>query len=173
MAVPLQRSSQTTEPESSQLTLIPSKYVSGTATSTSASNPFRQEYTKRPARDASENEQTSRYHPRNVVRPCTRSLEECLGLSDVVVSAVPSASYKVKTAWLKDGCICINVAADKNFEKDVREKVRPSSFSFLLKKTLVSPRCLKDVLTSRIGLQASLYMPTIGKVTIMMLLRNL
>ena len=160
-----------TEPESSQLTLIPSKYVSGTATSTSASNLFCQEYTKRPARDASENEQTSRYHPRNVVRPCTRSLEECLGLSDVVVSAVPSASYKVKTAWLKDGCICINVAADKNFEKDVREKVRPSSF--LLKNPLLSPRCLKCVLTSRIGLQASLYMPTIGKVTIMMLLRNL
>ena len=171
MAVPLQRSSQTTELVSSQLTLIPSKYVSGTATSTSASNPFRQEYTKRPARDASENEQTSRYHPRNVVRPCTRSLEECLGLSDVVVSAVPSASYKVKTAWLKDGCICINVAADKNFEKDVREKVRSSSF--LLKNPLVSPRCFKCVLTSRIGLQASLYMPTIGKVTIMMLLRNL
>ncbi|KAI0787204.1 hypothetical protein BC629DRAFT_1288374 [Irpex lacteus] len=102
-----------------------------------------QEYTKRPTRDSSsESEQASRYHPRHVVRPCSRSLEECLGLSDVVVSAVPSASYKVKTEWLKDGCICINVAADKNFDKDVREK-------------------------------ASLYMPTIGKVTIMMLLRNL
>ncbi|KAI0089196.1 hypothetical protein BDY19DRAFT_890179 [Irpex rosettiformis] len=101
-----------------------------------------QEYTKRPARDSSENDQAARYHPRHVVRPCSRSLEECLGLSDVVVSAVPSASYKVKTEWLKDGCICINVAADKNFDKDVREK-------------------------------ASLYMSTIGKVTIMMLLRNL
>ncbi|KAI0701185.1 methylenetetrahydrofolate dehydrogenase [Cytidiella melzeri] len=101
-----------------------------------------QEYTKRPPRDSSEFEQASRYHPKHVVRPCSRSLEECLGLSDVVVSAVPSASYKVKTEWLKDGCICINVAADKNFDKDVREK-------------------------------ASLYMSTIGKVTIMMLLRNL
>lgn len=41
----------------------------------------------------------------------------------MVVSAVPSASYKVKTEWLKDGCICLNIAADKNFEKDVRDKV--------------------------------------------------
>ena len=46
----------------------------------------------------------------------------------MVVSAVPSASYKVKTEWLKDGCICINVAADKNFDKDVREKVSPLAF---------------------------------------------
>lgn len=41
----------------------------------------------------------------------------------MVVSAVPNPNYKVKTEWLKDGCICVNVAADKNFEKDVREKV--------------------------------------------------
>jgi hypothetical protein len=40
-----------------------------------------------------------------------------------VVSAVPTAAYKVKTEWLKDGCVCLNVAADKNFEKDVRDKV--------------------------------------------------
>ncbi|CDO69570.1 hypothetical protein BN946_scf184759.g10 [Trametes cinnabarina] len=70
------------------------------------------------------------------------SIQDCLAISDVVVSAVPNAEYKVKTAWLKDGCVCVNVAADKNFEADVREK-------------------------------ASLYLPTIGKVTIMMLLRNL
>ncbi|KZT05626.1 NAD(P)-binding protein [Laetiporus sulphureus 93-53] len=97
-----------------------------------------QEYTKRPRQSAQER----RYYPRHVVHPCTLTLQECLAQSDVVVSAVPSADYKVKTAWLKDGCVCLNVAADKNFEVDVREK-------------------------------ASVYMPTIGKVTIMMLLRNL
>ncbi|KAF7352390.1 Methylenetetrahydrofolate dehydrogenase [Mycena venus] len=80
--------------------------------------------------------------PRHVVHPSTASLQECLAISDVVVSAVPSASYKVKTAWLKDGCVCVNVAADKNFEADVRDK-------------------------------ASLYIPAVGKVTILMLLRNL
>ena len=51
-------------------------------------------------------------------------LARCLALSDVVVSAVPSATYKVPTAGLKDGCVCVNVAADKNFGADVREKVR-------------------------------------------------
>lgn len=58
------------------------------------------------------------------MHPTALSLQEVLGLSDVVVSAVPSSEYKVKTAWLKDGCVCLNVAADKNFEADVREKVR-------------------------------------------------
>jgi len=83
-----------------------------------------------------------RYHPRHVVRSCPLSLQECLAISDVVVSAVPGASYKVKTEWLKDGCICVNIAADKNFEKDVRDK-------------------------------AAIYIPAVGKVTILMLLRNL
>lgn len=44
-------------------------------------------------------------------------------MSDVVISAVPSADYKVKTKMLKEGCVTVNVAADKNFEKDVRDKV--------------------------------------------------
>ena len=85
-----------------------------------------QEYTKRPHLDAnsSEPEKTRRFHPRHVVRATTLTLQECLALSDVVITAVPSATYKVKTEWLKYGCVCLNVSADKNFEKDVREKVR-------------------------------------------------
>ena len=83
-----------------------------------------QEYTKRP-RQAGVPESTQRkYHPRHVVHPVAQSLQEALALSDVVVSAVPSKEYKVKTVWLKDGCVCLNVAADRNFEADVREKVR-------------------------------------------------
>lgn len=45
-----------------------------------------------------------------------------------MVSAVPDAKYKVKTEWLKDGCVCLNVAADKNFEKDIRDKVRLDAY---------------------------------------------
>ncbi|KAM5534412.1 hypothetical protein V8D89_011879 [Ganoderma adspersum] len=101
-----------------------------------------QEYTKRPRQAGVPETAQRKYHPRHIVHPATQTLQEVLALSDVVVSAVPSKEYKVKTAWLKDGCVCLNVAADKNFEADVREK-------------------------------ASLYLPTIGKVTIMMLLRNL
>jgi len=119
-----------------------------------------QEYTKRPHATQPENStepassgepsgsipagavKARRFHPRHIAHPSTLTLQQCLAISDVVVSAVPSANYKVKTEWLKDGCICVNVAADKNFEKDVREK-------------------------------ASMYLPAVGKVTILMLLRNL
>ncbi len=44
-------------------------------------------------------------------------------MSDVVISAVPSEGYKVPTRFLKDGCVCVNVAGEKNFEADVRERV--------------------------------------------------
>jgi methylenetetrahydrofolate dehydrogenase (NAD+) len=86
-----------------------------------------QEYTKRPVFKTNGNEKSKRYNPRHVVRPCSLSLEQCLAISDVVVSAVPSPSYKVPTEWLKDGCICVNVASEKNFQPDVREKVSKSS----------------------------------------------
>ncbi|KAG6891304.1 hypothetical protein C0992_009185 [Termitomyces sp. T32_za158] len=83
-----------------------------------------QEYTKRPrVTNSTESEAVRRYHPRHVVRPSNLTLQECLAQSDVVVSAVPSATYKIKTEWLKDGCVCVNVSSEKNFEKDVREKV--------------------------------------------------
>ncbi|CAE6538024.1 unnamed protein product [Rhizoctonia solani] len=101
-----------------------------------------QEYTKRPSTNPSGSETLKRYNPRHVVHPCSLSLEQCLAISDVVVSAVPSATYKVPTMWLKGGCICVNVASERNFQSDVREK-------------------------------ASLYIPAVGKVTQMMLLRNL
>jgi len=90
-----------------------------------------QEYTKRPTPPTFDEEggkaaaARRAFHPRHVVRavPSSFDLPRCLALSDVVVSAVPSATYKVPTADLKDGCVCVNVAADKNFEADVREKV--------------------------------------------------
>jgi methylenetetrahydrofolate dehydrogenase (NAD+) len=83
---------------------------------------YPQEYTKRPSEMGTDAPPRRRYHPHHVVRPCKMTLQECLALSDVVVSAVPSPTYKVKTQWLKDGCVCVNVAADKNFEGDVRDK---------------------------------------------------
>ncbi|CAK5275270.1 unnamed protein product [Mycena citricolor] len=100
-----------------------------------------QEYTKRP-QVSGQSDAARKYHPHHVVHPSNSTLQECLAISDVVISAVPSASYKVATDWLKDGCICVNVAADKNFEKNVRDKT-------------------------------SMYIPAVGKVTILMLLRNL
>ncbi|KAF9481880.1 methylenetetrahydrofolate dehydrogenase [Pholiota conissans] len=104
-----------------------------------------QEYTKRPKvpiGTSSESISVQKYHPRHVVHPSHLTLKEALEMSDVVISAVPSSTYKVKTEWLKDGCVCVNIAADKNFEKDVRDK-------------------------------ASIYIPAVGKVTVLMLIRNL
>lgn len=98
-----------------------------------------QEYTKRPSASISNQ---SRFNKHHVANPSQLTLEECLAISDVVISAVPSATYKVKTESLRQGCVCMNISSEKNFEKDVRDK-------------------------------ASIYIPSVGKVTIMMLLRNL
>lgn len=85
---------------------------------------------------------SSRYNPHHVVSPTSLTLADCLGISDVIISAVPVQSYKVPTSALKDGCICVNVAGEKNFEADVRDR-------------------------------ASIYVPSVGVMTIAMLQRNL
>ncbi|KAJ9111017.1 hypothetical protein QFC22_006613 [Naganishia vaughanmartiniae] len=97
------------------------------------------EFSKRPSSALAH---TSRFNPHHVVTPTDLTLQECLRVSDVVISAVPHKDYKVKTEWLKDGCVCVNVAGDKNFEADVRQK-------------------------------ASIYVPSVGQMTIAMLQRNL
>ncbi|EMC93452.1 hypothetical protein BAUCODRAFT_240855 [Baudoinia panamericana UAMH 10762] len=69
-------------------------------------------------------------------------LEQCLPVSDVVVSGVPGETYKVPTHLIKEGSVCINFSTEKNFNPDVKER-------------------------------ASIYVPSIGKVTTIILLRNL
>jgi len=70
-------------------------------------------------------------------------LEQCLPLSDVVISGVPSEKFKVPTEHIREGAACINFSSFKNFDGPaVKEK-------------------------------ASIYVPSVGKVTIAVLLRNL
>ncbi|MCJ1427439.1 hypothetical protein MMC29_005342 [Sticta canariensis] len=69
-------------------------------------------------------------------------LQDCVPLSDVVISGVPGDSFKFPTEFLRDGAVCINFSTEKNFGPAVKEK-------------------------------ASIYVPAIGKVTIIVLLRNL
>ncbi|KAL6720705.1 Methylenetetrahydrofolate dehydrogenase [NAD(+)] [Lecanora helva] len=69
-------------------------------------------------------------------------LNDCLPLSDVVISGVPGESFKIPTKSLREGAVCINFSTEKNFENDVKEK-------------------------------ASIYVSAIGKVTIVILMRNL
>ncbi|KAF4553607.1 Methylenetetrahydrofolate dehydrogenase-like protein [Elsinoe fawcettii] len=70
------------------------------------------------------------------------TMEDCLAVSDVVISGVPGDSFKVKSSQVRDGAVCINFSSEKNFTPDIKEK-------------------------------ASIYVPAVGKVTIMILLRNL
>ena len=93
-----------------------------------------------------------------VVDKADWDLSRCLHSSDVVISGVPSADFKVPTLDVKDGAVCINFSTAKvcramfivfskidrsqNFDTDVKEK-------------------------------ASIYVPSIGKVTIAILIRNL
>lgn len=70
------------------------------------------------------------------------TMENCLPISDVVISGVPGDKFKVPTRLIRDGAVCINFSSEKNFTPDVKEK-------------------------------AAIYVPAIGKVTIVMLMRNL
>ncbi|KAI8870154.1 NAD(P)-binding protein [Ramicandelaber brevisporus] len=76
------------------------------------------------------------------VEPVDLTLAQVLAVSDVVISGVPTESYKIDSSLLKDGVIAINFSTFRNFQDNVVEK-------------------------------ASLYIPTVGKVTVAMLQRNL
>ncbi|KAK3298981.1 uncharacterized protein B0H64DRAFT_86523 [Chaetomium fimeti] len=71
------------------------------------------------------------------------ALENVLPLSDVVISGVPSEAFKVPTELIRDGAVCINFSSYRNFDGPA----------------------IKE--------KASIYVPSTGKVTIAVLLRNL
>ncbi|ORY90183.1 methylenetetrahydrofolate dehydrogenase [Leucosporidium creatinivorum] len=79
-----------------------------------------QEFTKRKA--APEGSTRSSFHPHHIVQSTKLTLEECLALSDVVVSGVPSKAYQIKTEHLKEGVVAINFSESKNFEPTVKDK---------------------------------------------------
>ncbi|EPX75368.1 methylenetetrahydrofolate reductase [Schizosaccharomyces octosporus yFS286] len=70
-------------------------------------------------------------------------IEDVAPMSDVIICGVPSPKYKFPSHLVRDGAVCICFSSDKNFDA-------PS---------------LKE--------HAGIYVPSIGKVTIAMLLRNL
>jgi len=77
------------------------------------------------------------------VKDTDLKLEDVAPLSDIIITGVPSASYKFPSELIKEGAICINFSSEKNFDNaGVKER-------------------------------AAIYVPAIGKVTIAMLLRNL
>lgn len=70
------------------------------------------------------------------------SLEKLTPQCDVIITGVPSESYKFPSELISNGAMVINFSSAKNFNDDIKQK-------------------------------AGLYVPSIGKVTISMLLRNL
>lgn len=70
-------------------------------------------------------------------------LKDCLPLSDVIIGGVPVDGFKVPTELIRDGAVCINFSSCKNFDGPAVKE------------------------------KASIYVPSVGKVTIAVLLRNL
>lgn len=54
------------------------------------------------------------------------TLEQCLPISDVVISGVPGESYKVPVQFIKDGAVCINFSSEKVRVSDVQQVVKYS-----------------------------------------------
>ncbi|KAI4617836.1 hypothetical protein J4E83_006168 [Alternaria metachromatica] len=50
------------------------------------------------------------------------TLNDCLPLSDVVISGVPGDKYKVPLDLMRDGAACINFSSERNFTPEVKEK---------------------------------------------------
>ncbi|ORZ33985.1 hypothetical protein BCR44DRAFT_37290 [Catenaria anguillulae PL171] len=82
-------------------------------------------------------------HQQHVVVETSLSAKDALKLADVVITGVPSPSYKAPVDVLKNGVVAINFSSEKNFDAPAIKQ------------------------------RASLYVPTVGKVTIAMLQRNL
>ncbi|KAL5604320.1 hypothetical protein BROUX41_002293 [Berkeleyomyces rouxiae] len=83
-------------------------------------------------------------HPRHQVHDKEGwELKDVLPLSDVIIGGVPVESYKIPTELIREGAVCINFSSFRNFDGPATKE------------------------------RASIYVPSVGKVTIAMLLRNL
>ncbi|SCZ90204.1 BZ3500_MvSof-1268-A1-R1_Chr1-3g01838 [Microbotryum saponariae] len=92
------------------------------------------------------------FQPRHFVQSTPLKLEDCLAISDVVVSGVPSAAYKISTDALKEGVIAVNFSESKNFETNIKEKASiycpgiGKATIVLLQRNLLRLRQYQDIL---------------------------
>lgn len=91
------------------------------------------------------------------------TLADCAPLCDVVITGVPGDKFKFDTKLLKEGAVCVNFSSEKvretgSFDQSIREN-------------------MTDILEQNFGPEvkerASIFVPSIGKVTICVLMRNL
>lgn len=86
------------------------------------------------------------------------TLENCLPLSDVVISGVPGDAYKVPLHLLREGACCINFSSQKNFDPEVKElaslyvpAIGSVTIAVLLRNLLVSViQCMCNIPSSRL-----------------------
>jgi methylenetetrahydrofolate dehydrogenase (NAD+) len=95
-------------------------------------------------------------------------LKDCVPLCDVVVTGVPGDEYKFPCHLLREGAVCVNFSSEKVSNADF--ECSPSS-----SRPRPRPRLTKasQNFGPEVKQKASIYVPAIGKVTIVVLLRNL
>lgn len=59
---------------------------------------------------------------RHKVEDVDITLEEASRNADVIITGVPSATYKFPKQYVKDGAIVVNFSSEKNFNPDVKER---------------------------------------------------
>jgi methylenetetrahydrofolate dehydrogenase (NAD+) len=89
-----------------------------------------------------------------------KELKDIVPLCDTVISGVPGDKYKFDTNLLRDGAVCINFSSD----------MVGSSHTLNLAQCLYNH---KQNFGPEVKQKASIFVPSIGKVTIVVLLRNL
>ena len=87
-------------------------------------------------------------------------LEDCVPHSDVVICGVPGDAFMLPTKLIREGAVCINFSTEK-----VREILSRLKHPY----TKLDRKNFEDDVKAK----ASIFVPAIGKVTIVMLLRNL
>jgi methylenetetrahydrofolate dehydrogenase (NAD+) len=56
------------------------------------------------------------------------TLEQCLPISDVVISGVPGDSFKVPTHLVRDGAVCVNFSSEKVSQPTFEPQTRPDCY---------------------------------------------
>ena len=115
-------------------------------------------------------------------------LKDCVPLSDVVITGVPGNSFNFPTELLREGAVCINFSTEKvsNFQLSRVAWHFRGQWSKVLyfhylqggsrESGSSTPTLIEDCVQNfgpEVKEKASIYVPAIGKVTIVMLLRNL
>lgn len=88
-----------------------------------------------------------------------KTIKDVAPLCDVVITGVPGENYKFDTSLLRDGAVCVNFSSEK-----------------VCILSMMSWNCSLTILQNfpwEVRDKASLFVPSIGKVTIVVLLRNL